>query len=174
MQVLAFNDTIAVRTAAPDDRALLRNIYGSTRMYELENTDWNDAQKEAFIDYQFEAQDTYYKQVYPDSDYGIVLYDGQPAGRLYVERHLIPGTIRVVDIALLPDFRNLGIGGLLIRHLQDEASASGKTLTIHVEQFNPALRLYERLGFQKIKETHGVYYLMEWRSPAMAHTADAS
>ena len=56
MQVLAFNDTIAVRTAAPDDRALLRNIYGSTRMYELENTDWNDAQKEAFIDYQFEAQ----------------------------------------------------------------------------------------------------------------------
>ena len=161
---------ISLRTAAPGDRALLRDIYGSTRMEELKQTDWNEEQKAAFVEHQFAAQDDYYRKVYPDSDYGIILYDGAPAGRLYVERHLIPGTIRIVDIALLPDFRGKGIGQFLIQELQEEAAAHGKTLTIHVEQFNQAMRLYERLGFQKIKETHGVYHLMEWKSPE--HAAD--
>ena len=40
--------------------------------------------------------------------------------------------------------------------------AAGKALSIHVEKFNPALRLYERLGFS-VKEDKGVYLLMEWR-----------
>jgi predicted GNAT family acetyltransferase len=46
-----------------------------------------------------------------------------------------------------------------------DAEAAGKTLTIHVEQFNPARHLYERLGFKIIKETHGVYLLMDWTPP---------
>jgi len=154
---------ISLRTAAPEDRALLRDIYGSTRMDELKQTDWNDEKKSAFVEHQFGAQDDYYRKVYPNSDYSIILFNDVPAGRLYVERNLIPGTIRIVDIALLPDFRNKGIGQFLVQELQKESALSGKTLTIHVEQFNQAMRLYERLGFQKIKETHGVYYLMEWR-----------
>lgn len=155
---------ISLRTAAPEDRALLRDIYGSTRMDELKQTDWDDEKKAAFVEHQFEAQDEYYrKKVYPDSDYSLILYNDVPVGRLYVERHLIKDTIRIIDISLLPDFRNKGIGRVLIQQLQEEAAATGKTLTIHVEQFNQAMRLYERLGFQKIKETHGVYYLMEWK-----------
>ena len=43
----------------------------------------------------------------------------------------------------------------------DEAAAAGKPLRIHVERFNPALRLYERLGFRQI-EDRGVYLFMEW------------
>ncbi len=156
-------DKISLRTAAPEDRALLRDIYGSTRTAELARTDWGAEQKAAFITQQFEAQDEYYLKVYPDSDYCLILHNDIPAGRLYVERHLIKGTIRIIDIALLPDFRNKGIGRVLLQQLQEEAAATGKTLTIHVEQFNQAMRLYERLGFQKIKETHGVYYLMEWK-----------
>jgi len=66
-----------------------------------------------------------------------------------------------MDIALLPAHRNIGIGTKLIRELQEEARGAGKTLSIHVEQFNPALRLYERLGFKKVRE-FGLYYLMEW------------
>jgi hypothetical protein len=33
--------------------------------------------------------------------------------------------------------------------------------TIHVERFNPALHLYERLGF-RLAEDKGVYYFMKW------------
>jgi ribosomal protein S18 acetylase RimI-like enzyme len=55
-----------------------------------------------------------------------------------------------------------GIGTKLLRELQDEAHTAGKVLTIHVEKFNPALRLYQRLGFQQI-EDKGVYLLLEWK-----------
>jgi hypothetical protein len=34
---------------------------------------------------------------------------------------------------------------------------------IHVERLNPAVRLYERLGFRQI-EDKGVYLFMEWHS----------
>lgn len=78
-----------------------------------------------------------------------------PRGRdLYVSRW--SEEIRIVDIALLPDSCNRGIGTALLRQLQAEAQASGKPLRIHVERFNPALPLYERLGFRQI-EDKGVY-----------------
>jgi Acetyltransferase (GNAT) domain len=70
--------------------------------------------------------------------------------------------IRIVDIALLPAYCNRGVGTTLLRGLQSEAAAAGKPLRIHVERFNPALRLYERLGFRPI-EDKGVYLFMEWR-----------
>jgi ribosomal protein S18 acetylase RimI-like enzyme len=72
--------------------------------------------------------------------------------------------IRIVDIALLPDYRGNGIGTALLRDLFSEADAAGKTVTIHVERFNPALRLYERLGFA-LAEDKGVYLFLE-RPPA--------
>jgi hypothetical protein len=37
-------------------------------------------------------------------------------------------------------------------HLPPGAPAAGKPVTIHVEVFNPAMRLYERLGFRPIEE----------------------
>ena len=50
-----------------------------------------------------------------------------------------------------------------MRALQAEAAASRKPLRIHVERFNPALRLYERLGFRQV-EDKGVYLFLEWRA----------
>lgn len=139
-------------------------IYGSTRAEELTKVpNWSDEQKQAFIAHQFFAQQDYYKKVYPDAAYSIIQSGDQTAGRLYVERRLIEGTIRIIDIALLPEFRNLGIGEYLLCELQEEARSTGKTLSIHVEKFNRALNFYQRLGFQIIHETHGVYLLMEWK-----------
>jgi ribosomal protein S18 acetylase RimI-like enzyme len=68
------------------------------------------------------------------------------------------------NIALLPEYCSRGIGTTLLRGLQSEAVAAGKPLRIHVEHFNPALRLYERLGFHPIAD-RGVYLFMEWQSP---------
>ena len=61
----------------------------------------------------------------------------------------------------MPDYRGGGRGAGLLRDLQDEACESGKALTIYVEKFNPARRLYDRLGFQE-KGDEGIYLLMKW------------
>jgi len=66
-----------------------------------------------------------------------------------------------VDISLLPEYRNRGIGSNLLKEIMSEGAQAGLPVTIHVEMFNPALRLYDRLGFHRIAD-HGVYYLMEW------------
>ena len=56
------------------------------------------------------------------------------------------------------------LGGALMRDLLDEAAAAGKAMSIHVEKYNPAMRLYRRLGFVT-EEDKGVYDLMRWRAP---------
>ncbi len=154
---------VELREIGLADQALLIDIYYSTRTEELSRAlDWNEEQKLAFIHHQFFAQDDYYKKVYPNATFDIIVYENVSVGRLYVERFIIDGTIRIIDISLLPKYRNVGIGSYLINKLKEEAIQSKKSLTIHVEIFNKALELYKRLGFQKIKETNGVYYLMEW------------
>ena len=82
-----------------------------------------------------------------------------PVGRLYVARW--QDEIRIVDIALLPPYRNTGLGTTILRDLLAEAAVAHKPVRIHVEKFNPALRLYERLGFVPIADK-GVYLFMEW------------
>jgi ribosomal protein S18 acetylase RimI-like enzyme len=86
------------------------------------------------------------------------MVDGEPAGRLYVHRG--DREIRIVDIALVPEHRGSGVGTSLLRDLLAEADAGGKSVTIHVERMNPALRLYERLGFS-VAEDKGVYLFLE-------------
>ncbi|HAV35433.1 MAG TPA: GNAT family N-acetyltransferase, partial [Massilia sp.] len=73
--------------------------------------------------------------------------------------------IRVIDIALLAQYRGQGIGTTLLRSLLDEARRGARRVTIHVEENNPALALYLRLGFTQI-ETHGLYRLMAWPASA--------
>ena len=66
-----------------------------------------------------------------------------------------------MDIALLPGYRNAGIGRRLVRDIQNEARAKGLPVRLHVELFNRAVHLYERLGFSRIGE-NGIYLKMEW------------
>jgi ribosomal protein S18 acetylase RimI-like enzyme len=156
---------ISLRPIRPEDRDLLCRIYGSTRTEELAPVPWTEEQRAAFIRQQFDAQAAYWDEQYPDAERSIVEVDGAPAGRLYVQRW--PKEIRLVDIALLPAFRRHGAATELIQGLFSEASERNVPLTIHVEIFNPARALYERLGFVS-KGEQGMYMLMEWRPPALA------
>jgi ribosomal protein S18 acetylase RimI-like enzyme len=141
---------------------LLFHLYASTRAEEMAMVvDWTDEQKEAFLRMQFQAQHAWYKEHYEGAQLDLILCDGIPAGRLYVHRR--EAEIRLMDITLLPEHRNSGIGSSLLRELMAEAEAAGKPLTIHVEKYNPAMRLYHRLGFKPIAD-RGPYDLLEWRS----------
>lgn len=153
---------VSLRPVTEDDREFLIGVYGSTREQELSLVAWPEGHREAFVRMQFEAQDAYYREVYPQATFDVIEADGHPAGRLYVDRR--PGDIRIVDISLLPEFRGTGIGRRLVGQVQEEAAASGFRASIHVETRNRAARLYARMGFVVVHEGE-VYNRMEWTAP---------
>ncbi len=146
----------------PEDAAFLLRLYASTRAEELAVLGWPDAQKAAFLHQQFTAQHTYYHAQYPNAAYDLLLRDDVPIGRLYVDRR--PDEICILDIALLPEHRGQGIGTALLQELIFESEATRLPLRLHVENYNPACRLYDRLGFVQVSD-NGVYTLRE-RLPA--------
>ena len=109
---------------------------------------------------QFDAQDTEYRRANPDGSFDVIEVDGRPAGRLYVDRR--PGDLRIVDIALLPEFRGRGIGEAADRR----AAAGGGRVGPHREHprrgpqpRGPALRAAR---LRAVAEDLGVYRRMEW------------
>jgi ribosomal protein S18 acetylase RimI-like enzyme len=158
------SDSIKLRSRSEADRQFLAILYASTRADELALTSWTDEQKVTFVNWQFQAQTLHYDEYYSAAEFLIIEQDGNPIGRLYVDRG--PSEIEIIDIALLPQFRGSGLGTRLLRDILREGEESGKTVKIYVENFNPARRLYDRLGFQHVDD-NGVYHLMKW-TPAGA------
>ncbi len=154
---------IVLRPITDADLPLLERIYGSTRTEELAQTDWDESQKAVFIAFQFQAQHQHYATHYRNAQFFVIEVNGEAAGRLYL--HWRDGELRIVDIALLPEARGQGLGDALLQSLMRAAARVGKFVSIHVEQMNPAMRLYLRLGFVRIGE-HGVYHLMQWNADA--------
>ncbi len=150
-------EKVTLRAIGPDDERFLSRLYAGTRD-DILQLDWNDAQKETFLESQFQAQHKYYKEQFPTADFKIMMQGRKRIGRLYIDRRL--DEIRIIDIALLPQYRGKGIGSSFMKAIIAEAEKAGLPLRIHVAQFNPALRLYKRLGFKKIGDT-GVYFIME-------------
>jgi len=150
---------ITLRPAGPDDYEFLVEVYGSTRAEELALVPWNNEQRDAFIRSQFNAQQEHYLKTYPGATHDIIVSNGRPVGRLYVAR--LDHEIRIIDITLLPTERNVGIGSYLIKQLLDDAKQTGKITRIYVEEFNPSLRLFQRLGFSPT-EQHGIHLLLQW------------
>src|SRR5258706_1107111 len=138
---------IRFRPIMAEDIPFLYEVYASTRAEELAVLDWSDAQRQAFLTMQFNAQHTYYMEQFSDGAYLIILMDNQQIGRLY--RQMRGNNLHILDIALLPEYRNRGIGTKLLTDIIVEAEAIGAKVSIYVEFNNPALHLYSRLGFQK-------------------------
>ncbi len=106
---------------------------------------WSDAQRSSFLRMQYEVRARGYSASYPSAETSVILFGDAPAGCLILSR--CPGEIRLVDIALLPQFRNRGLGESLIRMLLSEAASSNSAVRLSVLRGNRAAHLYERLGF---------------------------
>jgi len=156
---------ISLRDIRESDKTLLREIYGSTRQEELDKgTNWNDEQKRLFIDQQFSVQHEYYQKNFLDAKFYIIENEKVPVGRLYIDFISENESVKVIDITILPEWRNKNIGSSILNEILKKAGSNNLKVSIHVEAFNPAMNLYKRLGFKKISETNGFYHLMEWNS----------
>jgi GNAT superfamily N-acetyltransferase len=149
---------VTLRPISSSDHDFLLQLYASTRDEELAQVPWSDGEREAFLRHQFDAQDRHYREHYRAASFDILELDDVPIGRLYVARWA--DEIRIMELSLLPEHRGAGIGTRLVRSILDEAAREGKRTSVHVEQRNPARRLYERLGFVPVAD-RGVYVLME-------------
>lgn len=157
--------TLALHQVVAADQALLLQVYGSTRADELAATGWDASTCAAFVAMQFDAQQRYYQAQFPNADQAVIEWHHPPrmtpVGRLWVDRRA--DALHILDIALLAPYRGLGLGTQCLRRLMAEARASCLPLTIQVECFNPARRLYGRLGFLPTGE-HGLHIAMAWRA----------
>ena len=151
--------SISFRPIGPEDRDFLYAVYASTREEELAVLAWSRSEKDAFLKMQFDAQHRYYQQQFSKAAFDLILLDGQPIGRLYVDRSTEEN--HIIDIALLPQHRKLGIGSRLLREIQEESAQAQKPILIYVEKNNPAMKLYQKLGFVPVSDT-GVYLAMRW------------
>lgn len=155
------SSVLQLRRVTPDDDSFLLSVYTSTRADELAQVQWQEGQREAFVKWQFEMQRREYEARFPDAEYDVIEIDGQPAGRLWLGRK--DDEIRLLDIALLPEFQNRSAGTVLITDLIDEARSTGKRLRHMVFVLNNnADRFYERLGFVVLEDLGG-YKHMEWK-----------
>lgn len=158
-----------LRPMTDADLEFAYQVYASTRQAELAQTDWDAAQKDSFLRQQFTAQRRFYQEYYHSVTYQIIEHAGEAAGRLYTARW--QNELCVMEIALLPQACGQGIGTHILQQLQREAEQRGVPLTIHVERFNPALRLYRRLGFELV-EDRGVYLFLRWSPPSRQDLPD--
>lgn len=150
---------VLLRSETDLDKDFLITLYISTRDQALLNIGWSHGAIKPFLTQQFEAQTLSYRQLYPQAEYLLVELGGVPVGRFYWNRD--ENEYRLIDICLLPEFRNQSLGLFLIQMLQDEASKAGMPVSLHVEHNNPAQRLYRRLGFTELKN-EGIHLLMTW------------
>jgi ribosomal protein S18 acetylase RimI-like enzyme len=141
----ALAQSIKLRAVTPDDEAFLLKLFGSTHE---EFRFLNSAELEALVRMQFTLRQQQYRNGYPNAEDNVIIYKGQPIGRIFIDE--AEDELMLVDIALLPEYRNQGIGRHLIDQLLARAWAAKKQVRLHVFNSNPARRLYERLGFTEI------------------------
>lgn len=152
---------IRLRPAGPDDEEFLSQVYASTRADEVAAWGWHQAQQEAFLRMQFNAQQQAYKWQFPEAEHSIILCDEEQAGRLIVVQ--TAQEIRLTDISLLPEYRHAGAGTFFVKDLQAQARVAGLPLRLRVSKTNAAARrLYERLDFSVTGESD-THFMMEWK-----------
>ena len=146
-------------TEGEEDKEFLFRVYSSSREEEMSLWGWFDDQKQQFLYMQHEAQQRFYRQQYPKLRYQIILVDGEKAGRVAIvemEKEFV-----LVDIILLPEYQNRGIGTWFLQKLQGEALDKNMSVRLSVLNDSRARALYERFGFRAIEDSD-VYTIMKW------------
>ncbi|MEP7213306.1 MAG: GNAT family N-acetyltransferase [Acidobacteriota bacterium] len=152
------------------DEEFLYELYTTTRD-DLTSLGIDPQQLGGLMRMQYTAQKESYLAAYPGAEHKIISLSGVPVGRMIVQRG--KREILFVDLAILPEYRNRGIGSRLILDRIREAEDANGVLTFHVLKTNPAINLYLRLGCA-ITGDAGMYYRMEWRPNFPESAADTA
>ena len=132
--------TLSYRPTTAEDEMFLRCLFESTR----DDLALLPAELRApLLDMQFRSQRGSYRVTFPDARYSMILVDQIPVGRMILDEQ--QDSIHLVDISILPEFRNRGIGSQVLREL----ISRGKPVNLMVRKENRAYGLYRRVGFEE-------------------------
>lgn len=148
-----------MRPGTPEDDAFLYDVFCTN--WENEIAALPDPKLvNHFLRIQFTAQEGRLEARYPQLRRYIVLHDGAPAGRLYLQRDA--DVIHAVEMTMLPHYRSLGIGTRVCLDMFAEARDNGQTVSMRVGRRNSrAVDLYESLGFRLVA-TDDMDCYFEW------------
>jgi GNAT superfamily N-acetyltransferase len=146
-------ESVTLRPVCSNDEAFVLDLFRSAHKHTFASLDMPEEENE-LLRMQFKAQQSQYRSQYPDAHFDLVLKDEVAIGTLYAMRG--PEKFVLIDIMLLAEHRNAGIGAKLVKKLIREANAAKKALQAHVLKTNPACRLWRRLGFEIVADD-GVY-----------------
>ena len=150
--------SITVRPICVTDEPFLFRLFCSAREHQFASPGIPLDQKEQLMQMQFQAQQQQYRGQFPNAEFDLVLNNDVPVGNFYTLRG--PGEFVLIDITLLPEHRNGGIGARLVQDLIAQANSENEPLSAHVLKDNPAWRLWQRLGFCLVNDD-GMYLRIE-------------
>ncbi len=144
----------ALRQALPADADFEHLLYASTR------DDLRPLGPEVFdglVGMHYRAQSMSIRLEHPQAERQIVMVQQAPVGRLIIDA--AGKYIEVIDVALLPEYRNCGLGASVLNSVLAQADRLGRAIRLHVEKQSRAVRLFERLGFVTCGDV-GMYLAM--------------
>ena len=126
-----------VRLRAYEDRdfEFARGLYFETMRWAIErHFGWDQTQQEnSFVKW------------FKPAEVSIITADGTDAG--WIQQRQNHGEIFLGSIYLIPAMQRKGIGTHVIQTVLDVAGQQSQAVTLAVMKINPALYLYQRLGF---------------------------
>ena len=126
---------IALRPAIAADYAFCQQLYFKLNAWLLEALQLDRAAHEAKFPDQWKV-----------SEVRIVALDGQDIG--WLQWSTEPAGFCLTQLYIDTPFQKRGIGTEIMRGLIAEAARARRAILLDVVKINPALRLYQRLGFR--------------------------
>jgi ribosomal protein S18 acetylase RimI-like enzyme len=160
---VVIESNIALRAMVESDIEFLRHLYSTTR-YDFDHLPLSNDERNQFLNQQFQAQHTHYQRFCSDTEFDVVLCGEKRIGRFYVQH--ASTEFRIVDIAILPEYRGSGIGTKIMHEVLERATIENLPVRLRVVPNNQAVTWYMRMGFRKIDDEQ-THWHMEWVSSKM-------
>lgn len=154
-------ETITTRMATAEDDEFLFKLFAAAKSGDFASLGLDAQQLRPLLEMQYRARHFAYAQEFPAAvDMILCLADGTVVGRHLVERQA--KCYRTIDIAVLPEYQNRGVGAWALQHIQQVAALESVPCRLSVLKSNPALHLYERMGFLRMAADE-LSYELEWQ-----------
>jgi hypothetical protein len=167
-RILTTRPGLTLRPARLEDEALIFRIFVASKALETDGMPLPQFQKDFLLKQQHVSQLYNWRHLYPSLEQWIIESDGEPVGRLIFSN--LPDQIILHDLAMLPGRLGVGGGRIVIKDvIFAEAIRCGKIARASVAAYNPARRLYARLGVTELPPhpPGSPMIPLQWKPPAL-------